>query len=77
MLEFVVAGAVVTAMLFAATRQHDRALDRPALVDVPSAMEGAEEPSPVRDFPDLPCPWCYAPTGEEDRACPSCGQRFG
>lgn len=26
---------------------------------------------------DLPCPWCHAQTTEDDRACPSCGQRFG
>lgn len=26
---------------------------------------------------DLPCPWCYAHTSEDDRTCPSCGQRFG
>ncbi len=27
--------------------------------------------------PDLPCPWCLAPTREDDRRCSSCGQRFG
>jgi hypothetical protein len=27
--------------------------------------------------PDLPCPWCQAPTFEQDSSCPSCGQRFG
>ena len=26
---------------------------------------------------DLPCPWCNAQTAEQDRSCPSCGQRFG
>ncbi len=26
---------------------------------------------------DLPCPWCLAPTREQDPRCPSCGQRFG
>jgi hypothetical protein len=30
----------------------------------------------VRDV-DLPCPWCHAPTAEDDPACPSCGRRFG
>lgn len=29
------------------------------------------------DLVDLPCPWCRAPTGEEDTACPSCAQPFG
>jgi hypothetical protein len=27
--------------------------------------------------PDLPCPWCMAPTFEDDRDCPTCGHRFG
>ncbi len=26
---------------------------------------------------DLPCPWCCAPTREDDRRCPSCHQPFG
>jgi hypothetical protein len=26
---------------------------------------------------DLPCPWCLAPTREDDTRCASCGQRFG
>jgi len=26
---------------------------------------------------DLPCPWCFAQTSEDDASCPSCGQRFG
>ena len=79
MLELVVAGSVVTALLVAATRQqHDRAdLSRPALVDVPTIMEAGDELNPGLDFPDLPCPWCESPTREDDRACPSCGQRFG
>lgn len=29
------------------------------------------------ETPDLPCPWCLAPTAEDDPCCPSCGQRFG
>ena len=79
MLELVVAGSVVTALLFAATRQqHDRAdLSRPVLVDVPVMMDGVDDTTPGLDFPDLPCPWCQSPTQEDDRACPSCGQRFG
>jgi hypothetical protein len=31
----------------------------------------------VGDHPDLPCPWCRAPTVEDDAACPQCGKRFG
>lgn len=26
---------------------------------------------------DLPCPWCYAPTAEDDRRCHGCGRLFG
>ena len=26
---------------------------------------------------DLPCPWCYAPTTEDDRRCHGCGRLFG
>lgn len=26
---------------------------------------------------DLPCPWCYAPTEEDDSRCSGCGQSFG
>lgn len=26
---------------------------------------------------DLPCPWCYGPTHEDDKRCPGCGRTFG
>ena len=26
---------------------------------------------------DLPCPWCYGPTDEQDSRCSGCGQEFG
>lgn len=26
---------------------------------------------------DLPCPWCYGPTQEDDNRCPGCGRSFG
>ena len=26
---------------------------------------------------DLPCPWCYAPTDENDSRCSGGGQEFG
>lgn len=26
---------------------------------------------------DLPCPWCYGPTSENDTRCSGCGQHFG
>jgi hypothetical protein len=31
----------------------------------------------IEDPVDLPCPWCRAPTREEDTACPSCAHPFG
>lgn len=33
----------------------------------------------VRDerVDDLPCPWCYAPTEENDSRCRGCGRSFG
>ena len=37
------------------------------------------QPLYAREEPlaDLPCPWCLAPTHENDAGCPSCGQPFG
>jgi len=26
---------------------------------------------------DLPCPWCYSPTDENDKRCRGCGRPFG
>jgi hypothetical protein len=26
---------------------------------------------------DLPCPWCYSPTEENDSRCRGCGRSFG
>jgi len=47
----------------------------------PRVDGGGSESTPwtewQEDEPDLPCPWCLAPTREQDRRCPSCGQRFG
>lgn len=78
MLELLVAGSTLTALLVAGTMYRDRTdshaphqvidLTTPAPYDVRSADLAA---------PDLPCPWCGAYTREEDAACPSCGQRFG
>jgi hypothetical protein len=36
-----------------------------------------DERSFDEDVVDLPCPWCQAPTHEEDTACPSCAHPFG
>ena len=38
----------------------------------------AKSESAVLDLDDdLPCPWCFAPTNEQDQTCPACGRRFG
>ncbi len=36
-----------------------------------------EDSTPINLDDDLPCPWCFAPTRENDASCPSCGRRFG
>lgn len=40
------------------------------------------DPRPVVDVTDergddLPCPWCYSPTDENDSRCTGCGRSFG
>jgi hypothetical protein len=55
------AGAVMLAMRM--RRSPDLDLETPVTVS--------------EEVPDLPCPWCEAPTSEEDALCPSCGRRFG
>ena len=39
--------------------------------------EGGDVDLADRAFVDLPCPWCEAPTDENDEACPACAQPFG
>lgn len=65
MVEVLVAGGFVGAAVAALSRRSAPALPATADDIVHS------------DVPDLPCPWCEAPTREEDSRCPSCGQRFG
>lgn len=67
MLELIVAGSLVVA-IFAATSRS-----RSLRTDSPPKDESVIADSEV----DLPCPWCLAPTAENDQRCPSCGQRFG
>ncbi len=75
MLELVVAGASITALLLAATLQRPADGRSTQVLD----LTGPPVDPRLADWgaPDLPCPWCGAGTREEDAACPSCGQRFG
>jgi len=36
-----------------------------------------DAPTPLDLDDDLPCPWCFAATDEQDRTCRSCGRQFG
>jgi hypothetical protein len=69
MLEVLVA-ATATTGLFALAKgmrgNHHYRVD-PALVVTPRDERGD----------DLPCPWCYGPTREDDARCPGCGTSFG
>ena len=70
MLEILIASLFVTVAVAALSRSTYRI----------TSLTRGQSPIPRFDGDspsDLPCPWCYAPTREEDRACPSCGQRFG
>ncbi len=70
MLEILVALVlVVAAMVALGSREQRLAWNGPARTPLLPAEDGAS--------PDLPCPWCLAPTREDDPSCPSCGQRFG
>lgn len=67
MLELLVAGSLVVAIFAATSRNRTEQIDpEPSDLLVMSDSEN-----------DLPCPWCLAPTDENDRRCPSCEQRFG
>ncbi len=77
MIELMVAGSFVVAVVLAGTLDGGRTSARAtALIDL-TRPENPYNVAELRDVPDLPCPWCEAPTREEDFACPSCGQRFG
>ncbi len=65
MVDVVVASAFVAAGVLAVNRRF-----------TPGSLPTASAPSAGFDS-DLPCPWCQAPTREDDERCPSCRQRFG
>lgn len=70
MLEVLVAATATTGLFVLAKgikgNQHYR-IDH-TLVALPRDERGGD---------DLPCPWCYGPTREEDARCPGCGTAFG
>lgn len=69
MLEALVAATATTGLFALAKgiRGNQRFRVDPSLVVIPRDERGD----------DLPCPWCYAPTEEEDTRCNGCGREFG
>ncbi len=66
----VLAAATATTGLFALAkgfRGHQTFTADPALATSSRDQRGD----------DLPCPWCYAPTQEQDARCNGCGRAFG
>ena len=77
MMELILASSVVAAMLLATTQRPDRSRE-PSLFGLsPVTMPTLTVEDLHLDYADLPCPWCSAATREDDKSCPSCGQRFG
>ncbi len=77
MLELMVAGSFVVAVVIVGTIDQGRTRRTTSSVIDLTVPENPYNAEALRDVPDLPCPWCHAPTREEDVSCPSCGQRFG
>lgn len=69
MLEMIVAGVLVAVAVFAIGNTGKPIGDTATLDPWIGSEDGAT--------PDLPCPWCFSQTDEQDEFCPSCGQRFG
>lgn len=69
MLEAIFAATATTGLFALAKgmRGHQRYRVDPSLVVTPRDDRGD----------DLPCPWCYGPTREEDLRCTGCGRAFG
>lgn len=61
MLETVIVVSLFAALLLAGSANSEPALD----------LRVADTTT------DLPCPWCLAPTREDDSECSACGQEFG
>lgn len=63
--------SVFIAVAFVAVGTSSRSAAATPVVEL-QPLYAKEEP-----LADLPCPWCLAPTHENDAGCPSCGQPFG
>ncbi|NNC44042.1 MAG: hypothetical protein HKO03_12480 [Acidimicrobiia bacterium] len=61
MLETVIVVSLFAALLFAGSTSSEPAYD----------VRISDSPT------HLPCPWCLAPTQEQDAHCAACGQDFG
>jgi hypothetical protein len=73
MVDILVASALVAAGVTVATRRFS-----PDHHHAPTSLATRPANSHfVTADADLPCPWCCAPTREDDRRCPSCHQPFG
>jgi len=70
MLEIVIASVLIALGLVAVGTTSRPMMSSNVTEVLPAA--GFEDP-----VADLPCPWCHAPTREDDTNCPSCGQPFG
>ena len=71
MVELLVAGSLIAAVAAVTVSRGPT----PSLESNLTFDQIAIEPDP--DGPDLPCPWCEAPTLETDEHCPTCRRKFG
>jgi hypothetical protein len=69
MLEALVVAAATTGLVVLAKGFRGNERLAPSRRPVTMRFDGAGD--------DLPCPWCYAPTQENDRRCGGCGRSFG
>ena len=76
-MELVLATSVVAAMLLATTQRPERSRETSILGRDSVALPTLTVEDFHIEYADLPCPWCAAATREDDKSCPSCGQRFG
>jgi len=73
MVDILVAGALVAAGVTVATGRFSV----PGARQLRLAPLASSSDRLLAEDTDLPCPWCEAATGEDDRRCPSCHQPFG
>jgi len=73
--ELLLSGAFVAALVVAVAKGHERMRPEASTLLGPRPADVIEISG--SEINDLPCPWCMAPTRENDDHCPACGQRFG